>query len=577
MDRKDQGRARRAATRGAACAGPEVPPTKADRDRLRDLARRYVAAARPVPPLSYNELYTHTGRLLERADDDGRFRKWLAVVLNNEAWRDRFAAVPADRRLLLLPKCLRDEADCPGVIDELGLVCKSCGRCPIHAFKTEAERLGYAVLVSEGTAVVSALIQSGRIQGLIGVCCMDSLEQVFPLMDAAAIPAQAIPLLYDGCSETAVDEDWVREAIALSAAAAGAGRLDLDGLRTEVASWFAPEALEERLGPPRGDAEQIARDWLARSGKRWRPFLVAAAWRALHADADAPIPPSVRLTAIAVECFHKASLVHDDIEDGDAVRYGVETVHAAHGVPVALNVGDFLIGEGYRLISEADVGAEAKARMLAAAAEGHLELCRGQGSELAWAREPTPMTSGQVLDIFQKKTSPAFAVALRLGAILAGAEPQTLAALDRFSEALGVAYQIRDDLSDFDSGPGGGDVRAARPSILLALAHERADGRVRRALDDLWRGSSSRDADGPAVGLGEALSELRVRETAADLMGRYRSAAVAAIEPLDSPDLKGLLRRVVGRIFDSIGERTPIRDLEARDASGRPLGAEPAA
>ena len=64
------------------------------------------------------------------------------------------------------------------------------------------------------------------------------------------------------------------------------------------------------------------------------------------------LPEDLRKVAVAVECFHKASLIHDDIEDNDALRYGEKTLHEEHGVAVALNVGDLLIGEGYRLLAE---------------------------------------------------------------------------------------------------------------------------------------------------------------------------------------------------------------------------------
>ena len=67
---------------------------------------------------------------------------------------------------------------------------------------------------------------------------------------------------------------------------------------------------------------------------------------------------------MAVECFHKASLIHDDIEDGDDRRYGQPALHTEHGVPVALNVGDFLLGEGYRLIGEIEVDDATKVAML---------------------------------------------------------------------------------------------------------------------------------------------------------------------------------------------------------------------
>ena len=62
------------------------------------------------------------------------------------------------------------------------------------------------------------------------------------------------------------------------------------------------------------------------------------------------MPQDLQKVAVAIECFHKASLIHDDIEDNDAARYGEKTLHEEFGAAVALNVGDLLIGEGYRLI-----------------------------------------------------------------------------------------------------------------------------------------------------------------------------------------------------------------------------------
>ncbi len=123
--------------------------------------------------------------------------------------------------------------------------------------------------------------------------------------------------------------------------------------------------------------------------------------------------------AIAVECFHKASLIHDDIEDGDAERYDQRTLHAEYGVPIALNVGDLLLGEGYRLLAEVDVPDVQKVELLQAAARGHRNLCLGQGSELAWMRAPGPMTLKDLLHIFRMMTAAAFEGALILGALIA--------------------------------------------------------------------------------------------------------------------------------------------------------------
>jgi len=542
-------------------AGPEgpnraeVPQDRARRDRLRDAVRRYVARAEPVPPLSLRELAAHADAVLEATGADDRFGRWLSVLISNEAWRERLAVVPPDRRLLLLPKCLRADGECPATVDALGLLCAGCGRCPIHDFKTEAERLGYVVLIAEGTAAVMRLIETGQIEAVVGVSCLSALEAIYPLMAAAAVPGIAVPLLYDGCVNTAVDQDWVREAMHLAGSTVSQ-RLDVDALRRRVETWFTPEALDEALGPPDGRTDRIAREWLARSGKRWRPLLAVCTWQALQDDADAPVPDSVRRLALAVECFHKASLVHDDIEDGDTYRYGQPVLHAEYGIPVALNAGDFLLGEGYRLIAEAGFDGERTARMLTAAAHGHRDLTLGQGAELWWARRPGPLTVAQVLEIFRRKTAPAFEVALRLGALAGGDGDDLRDALHRYSEALGIAYQIADDLKDNHDGTEPSDVAAMRPSILLAIARECAEGEDADLLDRLGRPDADIDPDA----VHRCFRHLGVEAEAHRLMAEYDDRAVRALEPLTCADLKGLLRRLVFKIFRGLPEGTPDRD-----------------
>ena len=88
-------------------------------------------------------------------------------------------------------------------------------------------------------------------------------------------------------------------------------------------------------------------------------ILAVAVFQALRGNCDEGLPEDVRKLAVAVECFHKASLIHDDIEDNDAIRYGEKTLHEEHGLAVALNVGDLLIGEGYRLIGALECEREA--------------------------------------------------------------------------------------------------------------------------------------------------------------------------------------------------------------------------
>lgn len=548
----------------------EVPPTPELRNRIKQLAEDYVAREKPVPPVPLDDLRTAAESLLDDAGIDRQFTEFTAVILTNAMWYDALAAVPYERRLLLMPKCLRVEATCPAPFDEFGLLCKSCGECSLQDLQEEAERLGYAVLIAEGSAIVMSIIETGKIDAIVGVSCLDVLERAFPYMEAAAVPGVAIPLLQDDCIDTNVDLDWIWDVIHLTSDDK-TYRMDLDALRTRVQDWFTPESLDELMGPAESDTEKIAREWLGRDGKRWRPFLTACVWQALLDDPEAMPTDALKKAAIAVECFHKASLVHDDIEDDDDVRYGEPTVHADHGVGVALNVGDLLLGEGYRLIGELDIPAEQRAAMLKIAAAGHRDLCVGQGYELVWERDPQPIKSTQVLEIFRRKTAPAFEVALRLGAVLAGADDPTHDVLHEYSEALGIAYQIRDDVEDWFA-PGSEDHHAtsdfdsARPTIIPAIGFEKAKGDNRDIVERFWRGQSTA---GDYDTLRAIFTEAGVDERAHELYLAYKEEAIRSLRFLEHATLKGLLRRVVTKIFNDLEIKGWCREHAATDvASG---------
>ncbi|MFN3648059.1 MAG: polyprenyl synthetase family protein [Armatimonadota bacterium] len=542
-----------------------IPQTRGEREKAKELAAAYVEKTRPVTPLSAAELREHAEAFVRQYELSGAYTDYYGVLLNNEAWREHLAGIPYERRLLLLPKCLRVEDKCPAPFDDFGLLCKRCGLCSIQELQEEAERLGYAVLVAEGSALVMAIIQTGRIDAIVGVSCLNVLERAFPYMEAAAVPGIAIPLLQDDCKDTSVDMEWIWDVIHLTSDDR-TRRMDLDGLRRRVDAWFTPEALAELLGPAAGETDEIARGWLARAGKRWRPFLTVCAWSALQEDPNAEPPADLRRIALAVECFHKASLIHDDIEDQDERRYGERTLHEEHGVPVALNVGDLLLGEGYRLLAECEAPAPVRSEMLRLAASGHRTLCLGQGAELSWTRAPRPLSSLEVLDIFRRKTAPAFEVALRLGAVYAGAGPEVAEVLARYSEALGIAYQIRDDLSDLENPQDGDDLAAARPTLPLAVALEKSKKDDRELLEAAWR----REAVDPEA-VRAAISRLQADERCRALLDSYKEEAVRSLVELEHPSLKGLLRRVISKIF-SIEVKGWCSEFEARNAAGREAG-----
>jgi geranylgeranyl pyrophosphate synthase len=284
---------------------------------------------------------------------------------------------------------------------------------------------------------------------------------------------------------------------------------------------------------------------------------------AFQEDPDQPLPNGLRKVALAVECFHKASLIHDDIEDSDVERYGQPTLHAEYGVPIALNIGDLLVGEGYRLLAECGAPPQVIAKMMRIATAGHRSLCLGQGAELYWACRQRAMGVQEVLGIFQKKTAPAFEVALRLGAAYAEADDDVHDVLTRYSDALGIAYQIRDDLEDLTANGG--------PTLPLAEAFDRSKGEDKAFLEHVW---TTRELSAEDTARVHALFErIGVEERGRQLLESYKEAAVRTLPELHNPSLKGLLRRVIGKIF-----RVEIQgwcsEFEARNAAGSKALAE---
>lgn len=493
-------------------ASDGVPAVAEARLQIRQAAAALAKDRTLIAPLPLEKLKTLGGEILRQLGLSGDYLPFTVVTLSNELWRPVVAKIPFNRRLLLLPQCLKNSQNCTAEIDSLGLLCRHCGRCSIDRFTRRAQQLGYAVLVAEGSPVVMALIESGQVQATIGVSCLSVLEKVFPYMEAGAVPGLAIPLLADGCKDTCFDEEWLLQAIEYYVPQA-TDIIDLKELRQVVRSWFEPEPLKRFLGEPGSEVAELSLKALGFEGKRYRPVLTAGMYATLTQTAPAAIPQAVQQAAAAVECFHKASLIHDDIEDSDVTRYDQPTLHQQHGISIALNAGDYLVGAGYRLLAQLDCTESQKVQILRTAAYCHQLLCIGQGEELSAIARKQTLSVEKVLEIFSQKTSPAFEAALKIGAILAGAPQKMLEVLGQFSAAIGIAYQIRDDIRDGCAG------KPDEPmSILTSLK--------------CFRPSE------PAL------------DQARSLLSFYQDRAIEALEGIGQSECKAFLRKVVTRLFD---------------------------
>jgi geranylgeranyl pyrophosphate synthase len=514
-------------------------------EHLSECAERYAEHQAFVPPLSLAELHAAADDLLMAEGLPPNYHEFLLVLIHNAIWRDAVAAIPFERRTLLLPPCLRPLATCKAEFDELGLLCRRCGACDIGRLSIEAEKLGYAVLVAEGTSIVASLIDQGMIDSVIGVSCMTSLEKSFPHTFQAAIPSIAVPLLREGCEDTMLNAEWVRRVLHLQSSA-GPRFLQLNTIHEAVQEWFTEPALETLLGGRDTQTEKVALQWLAKSGKRWRPFLAVAVYLAMQDTDVQSLPDSVRRVAIALECIHKASLIYDDIQDDDTIRYGDETVHRVHGIPVALTASLYLLGQGYRLIADSGASPEQRAAMTTLATQGHCELCRGQGSELWWMQNPAPISVEEVLEICRLKTGPSFEVVFRLGAMCANASAQEHSVLQAYSEAVGMAYQVQDDLADFRSGGDVDDVESGRPSVPFAVAYQHADPETRDQIAAFWTGTSR---DMSADALRELMRKTGAEEKTRQILEGLKEKARQSLTPLQNPSLKILLYRILAKIL----------------------------
>jgi geranylgeranyl pyrophosphate synthase len=220
---------------------------------------------------------------------------------------------------------------------------------------------------------------------------------------------------------------------------------------------------------------------LSAGGKRLRPLLVFAC-----AGTGATPTDALVRAAAAVELVHMATLVHDDLLDGATMRRGRETVASSHGADVAVLVGDYLFAQAFAELAGADEPAAIE--VLAASA---LELSQG---ELAQGRAAFDVTlaEGAYLDRVRRKTASLFAAACRLGAMLGGGSAVTQDRLAAFGEAVGMAFQIFDDILDVTGSTAttgkrrGADLRDGTVTLpmIYAIQDDPAVAGAIRDLDD---------------------------------------------------------------------------------------------
>ncbi len=237
-------------------------------------------------------------------------------------------------------------------------------------------------------------------------------------------------------------------------------------------------------------------------GKRMRPLLVYATGTALGAD-----EASLDAPAAAVELIHAYSLVHDDLPamDNDQLRRGKPTVHVAFGEANAILAGDALLTLAFELLAEAALAPDIALAMIRhlARAGGLQGMAAGQAIDLAAVGDV--MSPDDLRIMHGAKTGALIRASVALGALAAGADEATRATLDDYADALGLAFQIRDDILDVEGDPAligktaGKDAAQNKPTYPALLGLEASRTLLDTLLDRMNAALTGLDCDTPTL------------------------------------------------------------------------------
>lgn len=293
------------------------------------------------------------------------------------------------------------------------------------------------------------------------------------------------------------------------------------------------EVIRARLSSQVALIEQVGHYIVGAGGKRIRPRLLLHVARMLGYHG----PHSHELAA-TVEFIHTATLLHDDVVDESDLRRGRPTANAQFGNAASVLVGDFLYSRSFQMMVSVD-----NLRVLSILADATNVIAEGEVLQLMNMHDPDLAVEGY-LEVIRYKTAKLFEASARLGAVLGGAGPQAEEACATYGRSLGTAFQLVDDVLDYESSAQalgkniGDDLREGKPTLPLLLAMQRGTPEeclmVRTAIEQ-----------GEVEKLGQIIEIVRstgALEATRQAAQAEADAAVHALDGLpDNPDRQALL------------------------------------
>jgi len=267
-------------------------------------------------------------------------------------------------------------------------------------------------------------------------------------------------------------------------------------------------------------------------GKRLRPALLLMGCDAFGGDIYQAINP-----AIAIEVFHNFTLMHDDIMDKAPLRRGKTTVHEKWNSSVGILSGDAMLVEGYKLMMQ--VNEKVLRPVLEIFNDTAIAVCEGQQIDMNFEQQ-TDVQINAYINMIRLKTAVVLGGALKIGALIAGANQQDANLIYAFGEDLGIAFQLQDDILDVYGDPEkfgkqvGGDIISNKKTYLLIKALETADAAQLQELN-YWLHHTNFDAVKKVSAIRNLYDQLEIREKAEQEMNWYAQRAMQSLKdlPLD--------------------------------------------
>ncbi len=282
------------------------------------------------------------------------------------------------------------------------------------------------------------------------------------------------------------------------------------------------EAIMVRAQSHVGMIRELAVHLIGSGGKRLRPMLTVATAQMCGYRGESHIK-----LATAVEFMHTATLLHDDVVDESAVRRGRQAARMIWGNQASVLVGDYLLGQAFRMMVE--TGSLDALRVLAAAAS---IIAEGEVLQLA-TQHDIATTEDAYMQVIGAKTAALFAAAAEVGGIVAGRPREEQAALDSYGRNLGIAFQLVDDALDYFGKQSvlgktiGDDFREGKITLPVVLAYRRGDTAERA----FWKRTMA-DADQTGDDLARAQKLIEKHAAFADTIERARHYGAIALDAL---------------------------------------------